>query len=64
MTTILLTHPPQVRENYYSDQALAALEALGDVRRNPLGRELRTPELIEAARGCEIIVTHRHVVGE
>jgi D-3-phosphoglycerate dehydrogenase len=64
VTTILLTHPPQVRENYYSDQALAALEALGDVRRNPLGRELRTPELIEAARGCEIIVTHRHVVGE
>ena len=64
MTTILLTHPPQVRENYYSDQALAALEALGDVRRNPLGRGLRTPELIEAARGCEIIVTHRHVVGE
>jgi len=64
VTTILLTHPPQVRENYYSDQALAALEALGDVRRNPLGRELRTPELIEAARGCEIIVTHRHVAGE
>jgi len=64
VTTILLTHPPQVREYYYSDQALAALEALGDVRRNPLGRELRTPELIEAARGCEIIVTHRHVVGE
>ena len=64
MTTILLTHPPQVRENYYSDQALAALEALGDVRRNPLGRELRTPELIDAARGCEIIVTHRHVAGE
>ena len=64
MTTILLTHPPQVRENYYSDQALAGLAALGEVRRNPLGRELSTAELIEAARGCEIIVTHRHVPGD
>jgi D-3-phosphoglycerate dehydrogenase len=64
VATILLTHPPQVRENYYSDKALAALEALGNVRRNPLGRELSTAELIEAARGCEVIVTHRHVPGD
>ncbi len=64
MATILLTHPPQVRENYYSDKALAALRALGEVRRNPLERELSTGELVEAARGCEIIVTHRHVPGD
>jgi len=64
MTTILLTHPPQVRENYYNDQALAALQMLGEVRRNPLGRELSTAELIDAARGCDIIVTHRHVPGD
>ena len=64
MATILLTHPPQVRENYYSDKALAALQALGEVRRNPRQRELTTTELIEAARDCEIIVTHRHVAGD
>jgi D-3-phosphoglycerate dehydrogenase / 2-oxoglutarate reductase len=64
VATILLTHPPQVRENYYSDRALAGLAALGDVRRNPLGRELTAPELIEVARGCEVIVTHRHVPGD
>jgi D-3-phosphoglycerate dehydrogenase len=62
--TILLTHPPQVRENYYSDKALAALEALGGVRRNPFGRELSTAELIDAAQGCEIVVSHRHVPGD
>ena len=61
---ILLTHPPQVRENYYSDKALAALKAVGEVRRNPLERELSTAELIDAARDCEIIVTHRHVPGD
>jgi len=64
VVTILLTHPPQVRENYYSDKALAALQTLGKVRRNPLERELSASELIEAARGCEIIVTHRHVPGD
>ena len=61
---ILLTHPPQVRENYYSDKALAALKAVGEVRRNLLERELSTAELIAAARDCEIIVTHRHVPGD
>lgn len=64
VATILLTHPPQVRDNYYSDRALAGLSALGEVRRNPLGRELDTAELIDAARGCEVIVTHRHVAGD
>lgn len=64
MTAILLTHPPEARNNYYSDEALAALQALGQVRLNPLGRELTAPELVEAARDCEIIVTHRHVPGD
>ncbi len=61
MATILLTHPPQVREQYYNDEALAALQLLGEVRRNPRERELDAGELIEAAGGCDIIVTHRHV---
>lgn len=52
---ILLTHPPQVRENYYSDKALVALKSLGEVRLCSLERELSTSELIDAARGCEII---------
>ena len=58
---ILLTHPPRIRSQYYNDQALAALETLGKVRRNWQERELDAAELLEAARGCEIIVTHRHV---
>jgi D-3-phosphoglycerate dehydrogenase len=64
MMTVLLTHPLQIRENYYSDEALAGLTALAAVRRNPLSRDLTTPELIDAARGCEVIVTHRHVPGD
>lgn len=61
MVNILLTHPPRIRSQYYNDEALAMLGTLGMVRRNLHEGELDTAALIEAARGCEIIVTHRHV---
>jgi len=64
MERILLTNPPEMLRNFYGDRALAALRAQGDVRENPLGRELTTPELIEAARGCAVIVSHRGVVAD
>lgn len=61
MPRILLTNPPEMLKNFYGDRALAGLRALGDVRLNPLGRELSTAELIDAALDCEIIVSHRGV---
>lgn len=63
MTRILLTHPPEPLRLFYGERALAGLRALGDVRLNPLGRDLSTPELIEAASGCDIIVSHRNAAG-
>jgi D-3-phosphoglycerate dehydrogenase len=64
MPQIFLTHPEEARRLYYGDKALAGLRALGDVRLNDTGRELSTPELIEAARGCELIVSYRQTPGE
>ena len=64
MPTVFLTHTPDALKNYYGEKALAGLKALADVRLNPKGRELSTGEMIDAARGCEVIVTHRHVPGE
>ncbi len=64
MPRIFLTHPPGVLESYYGARAVAGLQALAEVRFNPVGRELSTPELIDAARGCEIIVAHRGVPAE
>ncbi len=55
---IFLAHNPEDREVYYG-RALAHLKALGEVRFNPLDRDLKTPEFIEAAKGCQIIVSHR-----
>jgi D-3-phosphoglycerate dehydrogenase len=64
MARIFLTHPPEARANYYGERAVARLQALGEVRLNPAGRELSTRELIEAARGCEVIVSYRQTPGE
>ena len=63
MATLFLTHPPDALRNYYGGKAVAGLRALGDVRLNPHARELSLPELIEAARGCEIIVSYRQTPG-
>ena len=63
MAKIFLTHPPEALANYYGDRAVAGLKALGEVRFNTAGRELTIPELIEAARGCEVIVSYRQTPG-
>jgi len=60
---IFLTHPPEALANYYGDRAVAGLKALGEVRFNTAGRELTVPELIEASRGCEVIVSYRQTPG-
>ena len=64
MATLFLTHPPDALNNYYGDQAVAGLRALGELRINSLGRELTTPELIAAAQGCEIIISYRQTPGD
>jgi len=63
MPKIFLTHPPEALANYYGDRAVAGLKALGELRLNAAGRELSTTELLEAARGCEIIVSYRQTPG-
>lgn len=64
MTRIFLTHPEEARRLYYGERALAGLRALGEVRLNTSTRELSTRELIEAARGCTVIVSYRQTPGE
>lgn len=56
---ILLTHPPDTRGNYYPDAALAELRTLGEVRLNPGAAVLAGQALVEAARGCTLVVTDR-----
>lgn len=60
---IFLTHSQEDLETYFV-WALEPLRRLGEVVTNPLGRDLSTPELIDAAADCEIIVAHRATPGE
>ncbi|MFQ5973659.1 MAG: NAD(P)-dependent oxidoreductase, partial [Alphaproteobacteria bacterium] len=64
MTTIFLTHPPDVLKNYYSDKAVSALGELGTVHLNVTGVPLATDALIAEAAGCDIIVADRATPGE
>ena len=61
--TIFLTHAEDARAHYYGDEALARLCDLGAVRLNETGRPLTTPELIEEAAGCTVIVSDRQAEG-
>jgi D-3-phosphoglycerate dehydrogenase len=60
---IFLTHATDARAHYYGDEALARLRELGDVRLNETGGPLTTPQLIEQAAGCAVIVSDRQTEG-
>ena len=56
---VYLTHAPDARANYYGDEALAALREAAEVRLNETDRNLSGRELVEAAAGCDAIVSYR-----
>ncbi|WPO49097.1 NAD(P)-dependent oxidoreductase [Pseudomonas sp. S1Bt23] len=59
MTEIFLTHAPGVRANYYAEQPLRQLQALGNVRLNDSPDPLSLEQLVDRAQGCSIIVASR-----
>ena len=63
MTTVFLTHPPDKLAQYYGPRAVAALQAIADVRFNPELRELTIDELVAAARDCHLMIGYRNTPG-
>ena len=63
VTRVFLTHNPEDLEAYYVT-TLPRIEAVADVVRNPLDRDLTTTELIEHTRDVDVIVAHRSTPGE
>ena len=63
MARIFLTHIPDTLANYYGERALAELRKLGEVRANQTDKVLDASALIEAARGCEIVISDRQTPG-
>ena len=56
---LLLCHSDDVRRNYFRPHAVEQLSRLGKLRMNDTGQEFSLDALIEAARGCEVIVAYR-----
>jgi D-3-phosphoglycerate dehydrogenase len=56
---VLLTHGETARRNYYGARPLAALQQIADVRLNPGEAPLLGDALVEAARGCRVIISDR-----
>jgi D-3-phosphoglycerate dehydrogenase len=60
---ILLTHSPEAIALYYGERALAGLREVGDVKLHHGQKPLEGDALIEAAQGCELIVSYRQSPG-
>jgi hypothetical protein len=58
-----LTHSPEALANYYGEQALAGLRAVGEVVLNKNPVSLEGEALIAAAAGCDLIVSYRQSPG-
>jgi len=63
MPRIFLTHTPEARANYYGDEALQGLLALGDVRLHDGMLPLDGQGLLAAAHDCDVIVCDRATPG-
>lgn len=61
---VFLTHSPDMLANYYGERALGELRAVAEVRLNPHGRVITMPELVAAARDCQIIISDRQTPGD
>jgi len=60
---ILLTHSPEALQLYYGPRALAGLRQVGDVRLHEGKKPLEGDALIDAAEGCDLIVSYRQSPG-
>lgn len=59
MISVFLSHPAPMRDMYYGPRALQALRRIADVRLNDAAYDLPQPELIAAARDCDVLVAYR-----
>jgi D-3-phosphoglycerate dehydrogenase / 2-oxoglutarate reductase len=60
---ILLTHTPQMRQDYYGARSLKGLQALGDVLLHEGDEALDAAALVAAAEDADIIVSDRKTEG-
>jgi D-3-phosphoglycerate dehydrogenase len=57
--SVLLTIKRSARAHYYGERALAGLRELGELRLNDSDEALEGAALVEAAQGCQVVVSDR-----
>ena len=63
MSAVFVTHPKDKLDQYFGADATRSLQAIAEARFNPESRELSTPELIAAAKGCTALIAYRQTPG-
>lgn len=64
MTTVFLSHPPGALGPYFGDRAIAALQAIAEVRFNPDEADLDAARVAALAGDCDFLVSHRRTAGD
>ena len=59
MSAVFVMHPKDKLDQYFGANATRSLQAIAEARFNPESRELSTPELIAAAKGCTALIAYR-----
>jgi D-3-phosphoglycerate dehydrogenase len=59
LPTVLVTHPSPRLQSYFGEQALTNLKQVARVKLNPDAHDWSTAELVEAAKGCEVLIAYR-----
>ncbi|MEP6971279.1 MAG: NAD(P)-dependent oxidoreductase [Betaproteobacteria bacterium] len=59
MPWVLVTHPHNRLHTYFGSEALERLRRVAQVRLNPLDEDLAGPALVQAARGCAVMIAYR-----
>ncbi|MEO8542125.1 MAG: NAD(P)-dependent oxidoreductase [Burkholderiaceae bacterium] len=59
MPWVLVTHPHNRLNTYFGSEALERLRRVAQVRLNPLDEDLAGPALVQAARGCAVMIAYR-----
>ncbi|TBU96354.1 NAD(P)-dependent oxidoreductase [Phytopseudomonas dryadis] len=63
MPRILLTYPPSARATWYGDSALNELAQLGELVLRQQEPDLSEDDLLDLARGCELIISDKPTAG-